>query len=110
MTAPVAMASRGGGLPGSDDRQWGDPRAGCPAQFGVGNDEQELVHPGAGDLAEAEVLHDDDPVADVEGLGHHERFVRVFWRVRAEAPGVAPGQRHPMLSEPPGQVDARAWL
>src|SRR5262249_18956119 len=65
------------------------------------------MHPGAGDLAESEVLHDDNPVVHVEGLGHHERLVGVFRRGRALAPGVAPRPRHPVLSKPPGPFAAR---
>ena len=59
---------------------------------------------------QAEVLHDHHPVADVERLRDHERLAVVFRRVGAEAPGVTPGQRHPVIGEPPAKRHARTWF
>ena len=94
----------------SYDRQRRHPGAGGPAQFGVGNDEQEFAEAVARGVGQPEVLHDHHAVADVEQLRDGERRVGALRRIGAETPGVAPGQRHPVIGEPPGQRQAGTWL
>src|SRR6266496_2071434 len=107
MTPPRKLAGRAFG---SQDRQRRDPRAGGAAELCVGDDQQELVDAFARDLLQPQVLHDHHAVADVERLRDDERLVRVFRWVGAEAPGVTPGQRHPVSGEPLAERQARAGL
>src|SRR6266496_1959053 len=53
----------------SQDRQRRDPRAGCPAQFGMRNDEQELVRAVACDLLKAKVFDDYHPWRTLSACG-----------------------------------------
>ena len=92
---------------GSHDRQRRDPRAGGAAELCVRDDQQELVDAFARDLLQPQVLHDHHAVADVERLRDHERLAVVFRRVGAEAPGVTPGQRHPVIGKPLAKSHAR---
>ena len=66
--------------------------------------------PGCGQLSQAQVLDHDDAVLGVERLRDDERLGRVLRGHRAIAPRVAAGQRDPLLGQPPGQAQARAWL
>ena len=66
--------------------------------------------PSSAELGQAQVLHHDDPVLDVEGLGHDEGLLGVLGRHRPVAPGVAAGDRRPAVHEPLGQRQAGARL
>src|SRR5436305_13885554 len=94
----------------SGDGEWADPDAGGAADLRVGDDEHELVQPRCGSLGQPEVLDDDDSVPDVENLGYDERLLRVFRWVGAVGPGVAPGQRDPLLGEPSAELHPGAGL
>src|SRR5437764_1235625 len=71
---PMTMTSKWSGIGGSGSDQGGgaDSGAGGPRQLRVGQHQQGLPHPVAGQFIQVQVLDDDHTPPGVEGLGDDE--------------------------------------